>query len=266
MVGFFHPLCWTPGSWGYSCVLCKQLAWLLRTPPLYRYRGFFLLCSAESCHLSSSPDFANISGRVWSSFLFSCLCEFIFYSSSAIFMRLEERSEINVCIQPAMFNWKTRLTDSPSPSRCITQRVVAARLPREMERREGEKGGNPFSFNPSFTKTVYCDACTWYQTLIPGDISIHTQPGGGTTRGRWWAQLLSLERDCPVMVGRSGIIVCWMFHFVSEVRGREEAYVHLWLMTVLGTGLRKPTYCLITNGKKVSKLNIIQLTILPKVI
>lgn len=73
------------------------------------YGGFCILCSAQSSYLSSSPDTAgNLSERAGPSFLFSCLCEFIFYSSSAIFMRLEERSAIHACIQPGMFKGKTR--------------------------------------------------------------------------------------------------------------------------------------------------------------
>lgn len=111
-----------------------------------------------------------------------------------------------------MFNLKTRLTDFPSLLPVHNTVSCCRKTSQRDGERRGEKGGkklfNPFSFAPSSTETMYHDTCTWYKTLIPSHISIHTQPGGGATRGRWWAHLLCLERDFPVMVGRSGIIVC----------------------------------------------------------
>lgn len=99
--------------------------------------GFCILCSAQSSYLSSSPDTGNLSERAGPSFLFSCLCEFIFYSSSAIFMGLEERSAIHACIQPGMFKGKTRWTDFPSP--LPVHNTVSCC--RKASQRDGEKRG-----------------------------------------------------------------------------------------------------------------------------
>lgn len=85
-------------------------------------------------------------------------------------MGSEERSQINLCVQPAKFNWKTRLLTSLLYS--VIQRVVSLRPPRKVEGREEEKGeeANPFFFVPSSTEMVYRDTGAWCQILFPGDM------------------------------------------------------------------------------------------------
>lgn len=94
----------------------------------------------------------------------------------------------------------------------------------------GGKGGKKRSYLIfSLLPLIHWTGISPHRCLVPNSISWWhalpvTQPGGGTARRLWWAQLLSLEENFPVVTGRSGIIVCWIFNFVSEVRSREESY------------------------------------------
>lgn len=73
-----------------------------------------------------------------------------------------------------------------------------------------------------------------------------------------------------MMAESSGIIVCWVFNFVSEIRSREESYGPcMKKITVLGNPLSQGNpqiIVLLMTGKKVSKLSIIKLIILPQII
>ena len=96
---------------------------------------------------------------------------YLFYLSSVFFIRTEERSEINVCVQPAMFKWKTRLLTfllySINSEWCL-------KTSQKGGRKGGGKGGmklfNPFSFALSITELVHRNTGVWYQILFPSDM------------------------------------------------------------------------------------------------
>lgn len=149
---------WPPfGFWGYSYV--RTMNWLgsYVLPPLH-VLGFTFLALQDSCHLSLCflpPQI--LVWYVWFGIAFFplFLSLYLFYSSSVIFVGFEERSEINVFVQPVMFKWKARwLTVFSIP-------LNSELLPKDFPERWG-KGGqrgrsylNYFSFAPSFTELGY---------------------------------------------------------------------------------------------------------------
>lgn len=137
------------------------------------------------------------------------------YLPSVIFMEFEERSNINMCIQPACL-WEDEIVFFFFLfSQSILQWVVAVRLPKEMEGREKKREKK--LFNLFSLLLLYWNSVSWHMCLVPNSISWRhtlfvTQPGGGTAGKLWWAPLLSSERDFPVMMG-SRIIVYWMLNY-----------------------------------------------------
>lgn len=79
----FSSLCWALGSLKPFLFSLQWIGLGLMHGPQHSPLGFTSPCSAKMvaiCLLSISPDFGSLSYMVWPSFLFSCLCEFIYFS------------------------------------------------------------------------------------------------------------------------------------------------------------------------------------------
>lgn len=195
-------------------------------PPL-QVLGFTFLALQDRCHLSV----CFLSPRFWWYLWFGVAFFPLFLSLwVSIFF-----------IHPVLSLWDLRedqrwmyvfnltcLTGTPDDWLCsLLQWAVAKRLPRRVGGREEEnrEEANYFSFVPSemsrytemvlgtkFCFLVTCCISLWWRHSWEALMGTITQLGGVVF---------------PVMVKRSGIMVCWMFNFVSEVRSREDA---LWFI------------------------------------